>query len=174
MVGKLCRAARITESPLLNPSVLTRENPSRMPAAAERTIAVNSNGPCGPASTLTGTSTLSLNGIFLAANDRCTFSVPLIVPAGAADGTYNNAASGGAILVGASTVSFTTANDALVVLSETLTWDKEFIDGPVAPGGTATLRFSIESGDIVYRLVLLRYFRRRILVDNIRHAGFAA
>jgi len=51
------------------------------------------NDVCGPGSTLTGTSVLTMNGGILAAGAECTFQVTVQIPASALPGSYLNVTS---------------------------------------------------------------------------------
>jgi hypothetical protein len=70
--------------------------------------------------------------------DSCSFDVVLDVPAGTPSGSYPNTTSP----LTATPTGASPASDALIVVAApTLT--KEFTDDPVAPGGTATLEFTV-------------------------------
>lgn len=107
--------------------------------------------PCGPGSTLTGTSTLTLSGGSLdptgpmEGDGVCSFSVTLEVPAATPSDTYVNRTSALSATVGGMPETFPGAEDDLVVATEQLLLTKEFIDDPVVPGGTVTLEFSIST-----------------------------
>jgi hypothetical protein len=92
---------------------------------------------------------LSFSGGTLAASETCTFSVTLSVPAGASDGTYNNATTSFSAFIGGSTVLFPNAADILVISADRLSMTKSFIDDPVFPGDTATLEFTLTNLDMV-------------------------
>ncbi len=79
--------------------------------------------------------------------DACTISVVLDIPGGADEGSFPNLTS---VLTFDLDGTFTTlpgASDLLTVDSDLLFLTKEFIDDPVVPGGTVTLRFSIANLD---------------------------
>lgn len=82
---------------------------------------------CGPGSQISGTSSLTFSGGSLAAGASCTFSVTLLVPAGAAAGNHLNTTSplttllGGTPFVGAPATG-TLAVLALPVAVPTLEW----------------------------------------------------
>ena len=81
--------------------------------------------------------------LWLVIGPTCTFDVTVQVPAGSANGTYPNVTS-------TLTSSIGTANpaaDALTIDSDLLQLTKEFTDDPVAPGGTANLRFTLTNLD---------------------------
>lgn len=100
--------------------------------------------PCGPGSTLSGTTTLSLTGGNLPAGGTCTFSVTLQVPAAATPGVYpNTAGPAQGILGGAVEPSFSNqATDDLFVFAAPLL-TKTFLDDPVAAGDSIRLEFTI-------------------------------
>ena len=102
--------------------------------------------PCGAGSTLTGSAgdtLLTLMGGTLAPGETCVFGVTLNVPAGATANEYPIPTSGvGATVAGLATTSLP-ASDELRVTG--LRFSKEFLDDPVIPGGTTTLRFTIEN-----------------------------
>lgn len=97
---------------------------------------------CGAGSQITGTSSLTLAAGNLAANDSCTFSVTLAVPAGAAPGIHTNATSGISALVGPTPVNGSPATADLDVLS--FNFSKAF-DGPTTATGAPILTFTIEN-----------------------------
>jgi hypothetical protein len=100
---------------------------------------------CGVGSHVSGTSNLSFTGGTLAPGTSCTFDVTLQVPAGAG-GSYVNTTSVLTASVGGVPVIGAPATDTLVVISP-LSLAKAFIDDPVNPGGTVTLRFTIDNLD---------------------------
>ena len=99
--------------------------------------------PCGTGSQITGTSLLIFTGGNLTAETSCTFNVTLQVPAGAADGNYNNITSDLVATIGGSGVVLDPGTDDLTVLSDFFLLTKEFTDDPALPGGAVTLEFSI-------------------------------
>lgn len=101
------------------------------------------NDVCGGGSSISGTSTLTFAGGSLAPGGSCTFSVTLSVPSGAAPGSHTNTTSMVTATVSGLTAENNPASDDLRVAGVELT--KEFIDDPVLPGGTATLRFTIDN-----------------------------
>jgi hypothetical protein len=92
---------------------------------------------CGGA--LSGTTSLLYVGGSVLSGTSCTIDVPVLVPAGAADGSYINTTSALSSSFGISDP----AVDILVVDSMPLALSKQFTDDPVAPGDTATLEFTI-------------------------------
>jgi hypothetical protein len=72
---------------------------------------------CGPASQISGTSSLTLSGGSLAAGASCTFSVTLQVPAGAAAGSHLNTTSSLTTQLGGRPFVGAPATDTLVVLA---------------------------------------------------------
>ena len=106
------------------------------------------NPPCGAGSQLLqhsdsfGAVWLDFTGGNLAAGGSCTFSLTLAVPSGISGGTYTNTTSLITATVAAATLTGPAASDDLHVASAPrLT--KTFTDDPVAPGGTATLEFTL-------------------------------
>ena len=100
---------------------------------------------CGADSRIEGTSELSFTGGSLDPGGECTFSVTLQVPAGAEPGTYTNEVDDLTAGIDGLTVSGEPATDNLQV--QAITFTKEFIDDPVTPGGTVTLKFTITNND---------------------------
>ena len=101
---------------------------------------------CGTGSSLVSTSggsRLVFSGGSLVAGDSCSFDVSLDVPTSAEDGTYVNRTGDFRATVDGATVLFDNAADELTISSEYLTLTKEFVDDPVAPGGTVTLEFTV-------------------------------
>ncbi len=101
------------------------------------------NDVCGAGSTLSGSSTLNLTGGNVPAGGGCTFQVPLQVPGGAAPGSYGNTTSAVTATARGVAVTGPAASDTLEIAG--LAMSKEFIDDPVLPGGTVTLRFTIQN-----------------------------
>ena len=100
--------------------------------------------PCGPGSTLTGTSLLTLTGGNLPAEGSCTFSVTLDVPVGAAPGQYLNETSAISGNVGGRPTTGLTATDTLfVTAAPTLT--KTFLTETVGAGDTVTMEFTVSN-----------------------------
>ncbi len=97
---------------------------------------------CGGA--LSGTTFLIYTGGAVAAGNNCTIDVPILVPAGAADGTYGSTTSSLSATQG-SPVIVAPASDTLTVQTGQLQLVKAFTDDPVAPGGAATLEFTVEN-----------------------------
>ena len=110
--------------------------------------ACDPDGPGGDPGTGTlsgsvGDTLLTFMGGTLSPGESCTFSVTLVVPAGAAPGSYANTTSGvGATVEGLAATS-APATDNLDVAA--LVFTKEFLDDPVIAGDTTTLRFTIEN-----------------------------
>lgn len=98
---------------------------------------------CGTGSSLSGTQTLLLTGGTLAPGGTCTFSVTLSVPSSATPGPLVNTTSAVVATVSGLETTGNAATDTLRVGG--LTLSKEFLDDPVQPGGTVTLRFTVEN-----------------------------
>jgi len=98
---------------------------------------------CGVGSEVSGTSTLTFSGGTLTPGETCTFSVTLQVPGTAAAGSHTNTTSSVvSSVLGVTTVEVAATDDLRIA---GLTLAKEFVDDPVLPGGTVTLRFTIEN-----------------------------
>ncbi|MEE2635201.1 hypothetical protein DD556_17600 [Phaeobacter sp. JL2872] len=100
--------------------------------------------PCGNGSTLSGSSTLTLSGGNLAARGNCSFSVDVLIPAGASSGTYTNTTDAVTATLGGSPYTGSAATTTLKVYGEDSTpptFTKEFTDDPVAPGDTVTINY---------------------------------
>ena len=87
--------------------------------------------------------TFFVSGITLAASASCTFDLVLDVADGTASGTYTNTTSAITATVGGA-VTGAAASDSVTVVGASIQFTKEFTDDPVAPGGTATLEFTID------------------------------
>ena len=98
--------------------------------------------PCSGGS-LSGTSTLVFTGGIVSPGSPCSFDVTVMVPAGAADGTYGNITSA----VSSSLGTGDPATDELTVNSNLLQLTKAFTDDPVAAGSTVNLRFTLTNLD---------------------------
>ena len=110
------------------------------------TLPATPDPPCGAGSSLTGSAgdtLLTFSGATLAEDATCTFSVTVNVPGTASSGTFTNTTSTVSAAVGTVSVTAPAASDDLQVSS--LNFTKEFTDDPVLPGGTVTLRFTIEN-----------------------------
>lgn len=99
---------------------------------------------CG--GTLSGTTSLIYTGGSVMSGQSCTIDVELLVPAGAADGTYSNVTSSLSADQGG-TVIIDPATDTLTVNSNLLQLTKEFADDPVAPGNNVTVEFTLTNLD---------------------------
>jgi len=104
-------------------------------------------GSCGAGSTfftnfVGGDLYLNAIGGNLAAGGSCTFGIDLQLPTGGAPGTFINSTSPIAAVVGGAPQLGASATDSLTVVTAPRL-AKTFIDDPVAPGGTATLEFTL-------------------------------
>ncbi|MCP4902224.1 MAG: DUF11 domain-containing protein, partial [bacterium] len=98
---------------------------------------------CGQGSQLVGTSTVTFSSGVLAPGEGCSFAVTLQVPVGAAPGNHTNTTSAViASVLGVDTMSSPASAD-LQVAGLTLTQD--FTDDPVMPGGTVTVRYTLDN-----------------------------
>ncbi|MCK7594475.1 beta strand repeat-containing protein [Pseudomarimonas salicorniae] len=101
------------------------------------------NDVCGSGSSITGTTLLIFTGGNLAPGGQCTFSVTLQVPAGAAVNTYPLSTSSVTFTENSTGITLPPMSTTLEVTA--LTFDKDFTDDPVAPGGSVTLQYTIEN-----------------------------
>jgi hypothetical protein len=101
------------------------------------------NDVCGTGSQIAGTSSLTFSGGSLAPGSSCSFSVTLQVPGGATDGAYNNTTGPLLADIDGAPVVLDPASDVLTVDSVRLALSKEFLDDPVLPGTTVTLRLAL-------------------------------
>jgi len=85
---------------------------------------------------------LTIAGASLDPGASCTFSITLDIAVGAATGTYPNTTSEITATLDEGTVTGNPASDDLAIVAAPLL-QKEFIDDPVAPGGTVTLQFTL-------------------------------
>ena len=96
---------------------------------------------CGGA--LSGTSALTYIGGSVMSGMTCTIEVPVLVPVGAADGTFLNVSS--ALVTSLGLID--PAVDNLTVDSNLLQLTKSFTDDPAVPGSTVTLQLIITNLD---------------------------
>ena len=89
-----------------------------------------------------GAGVLSLTGGTLPAEGSCTFTVDVVVPAGAADGVYVNTTSAVTGTVDGLPVTGGTATDDLFVVAAPIL-TQTFVGDPVGAGGSIDLEFSI-------------------------------
>jgi hypothetical protein len=101
---------------------------------------------CGGTLTVIGGNFLSYVGGAVASGALCTIEVAVVVPVGAADGTYTNV-TGPLVANQGGPVAVDPARDELTVNSNLLQLTKEFTDDPVAPLGSVTLEFTIANLD---------------------------
>jgi uncharacterized repeat protein (TIGR01451 family) len=98
-------------------------------------------GFCGPGSSITGTTFLTMTGGDLAAGASCTFSVNTTIPIGAGLGGYSIITS---TLSDSSGVISGPASDDFSV-EPAILFSKNFLTQSVAPGATIDLEFVIEN-----------------------------
>ncbi|MEO1087055.1 MAG: hypothetical protein AAFY88_22695, partial [Acidobacteriota bacterium] len=109
--------------------------------------ALPASGYCGAGSMvfqteIGGEPTLTFSGASLAAGASCTFSVDLLTPAPTNAGAFVNETSAITATLNGETVIGNPAADTLELVGG-LIFRKDFIDDPVGPGDTATLRYTI-------------------------------
>jgi len=103
------------------------------------------NTPLSPicnTGTISGATSLTFSGGSLGPSESCFFDVVLQVPIGAVPGQYHNVTSTLQASFEGSPVVLPPASDAFEVI-DPLSLTKQFIDDPVGPGATATLRFTL-------------------------------
>ncbi|MEP4037202.1 Ig-like domain-containing protein [Pseudophaeobacter sp.] len=113
------------------------------------------SGFCGPGSTITGSSNLTIAGAALAAGASCSFDVTLLTPAAAATGDYTNTTSTLSADIGGNPYSGAAATADLQVLGDGgqgAVLSKSFISNPTAPGANATLRYTVTNPNASFAL----------------------
>ena len=101
------------------------------------------NDVCGTGSSISGTTNITFTGGTLTPGASCSFNVTLAVPAAVISGLYTNTTSIVTADISGLSVTGNPASDTLNIANVSFT--KEYIDDPVIPGGTATLRFTIDN-----------------------------
>jgi hypothetical protein len=104
-------------------------------------VSLPADGFCGPGSMISGTAVLSVTDASLDGGGSCTFTVTVLVPAGALPGTYVNTTSQVTGTSEGLAVLGTEASASLEVGG--LVFTKSFTDDPTVAGGTATLQFTL-------------------------------
>ncbi len=101
------------------------------------------NDTCGTGSSLTGTTFILFTGGNLLAGESCTFSIPLDIPASAANNIYGSITSTLTGTINGNTVVAPASNDSLEINNNLLFFNKEFIDNPAIPGAMTSLEFTL-------------------------------
>ncbi len=101
------------------------------------------NDVCGVGSTLSGSSTITLNDGQLGEQGSCTFEVTLQVPASALPGDFVSSTSSVSATVEGETVIAQAATDTLTV--DGISISAEFVPSTVLPGETTMLQFSLDN-----------------------------
>ena len=101
------------------------------------------NDICGAGSQINGTTNLNFTGGNLAAGASCTFTVDVVVPVAATEGTYGNTTSGLVANFGGTIVVVDPAVDDLTVVTEVMLLSKKFNEDAVFGGTTTTLVFTV-------------------------------
>ncbi|MFT7553377.1 MAG: hypothetical protein ACI9BV_003711, partial [Rhodothermales bacterium] len=120
--------------------------------------------PCGGGSAVSGVTTLNMSGGTLAPGASCTFDVPILIPAGAADGDYASATTAMSATVNGVSTATPASSDVLSV-AYPVSVSLEFTDDPVAPGGSATLQFVITGATNIGQLVDLTSLTGLVATD---------
>lgn len=100
---------------------------------------------CG--GTLSGTTSLVYVGGSVMSGMSCNIEVPVLVPLGAADGSYLNVTGSLSAVQSGGGIAIDPATDFLEVNSTLIQLDKAFTDDPVAPGDSVTLDFTLTNLD---------------------------
>jgi hypothetical protein len=103
--------------------------------------------PCGPGSSITGTTTLVFVGGTVSAGTGCTFDIQVLVPASAQNGSYSNTTSNLTGMMNGSGITIDPATDVLEVDDERLLLTKSFTDDPAMPGGAVTVEYTLTNLD---------------------------
>ncbi len=101
--------------------------------------------PCGAGSSLSGSSTLILNGGSLVAGGTCSFDVQVSIPGTATAGSYTNQTGNMAYTLAGAPRSAAAATARLRVIDAALSLFKTFTDDPVSAGGTVTLEYRLDN-----------------------------
>ncbi|MEM7358797.1 MAG: thrombospondin type 3 repeat-containing protein [Pseudomonadota bacterium] len=102
---------------------------------------------CGGTMLDAGSSTLSYSNGTLGIGSTCTIDVEVTVPAGAADGDYNNVTGSLQATVDGNNVIIDPAVDTLTIDSNRLQLTKSFLDNPASVGDLVTLEFVLTNLD---------------------------
>jgi uncharacterized repeat protein (TIGR01451 family) len=112
------------------------------------TVTPPADGYCnGTGTTAVSATTILFSGIELAAGASCTFSFALQVPLDTGSGLYTNTTTEvtGLDLDEEPLTGRPASDDVSIVAAPTL--EKVFVEDPVAPGATVTLRFTLTSAE---------------------------
>jgi hypothetical protein len=99
---------------------------------------------CG--GTMSGTTFMIYSGGAVNSGNSCTIDIDILVPAGAADGQYNNVTSQLTATQNGN-VTVEPAADILEINSTVIELSKSFTDDPVNPGNQVTLEFTVTNID---------------------------
>jgi len=120
---------------------------SVLPGTPDLSVATLPASPCG--GSLTDTfGLLGFTGGSVTAGNSCSFDVSVQVPAGAANGSFNNVTSVLNATIGGTPLVLQFATDVLVVNDNLLDLSKSFTDDPAVPGGNVTLEFTLNNLDL--------------------------
>jgi hypothetical protein len=100
-------------------------------------------GFCGGSGSASGTTSGLFSSIEVPANGSCVFSVDLLVPAGASDGSYALISSNVTGTLNGTSVTLPTMNDTLTVQGAALSLVKSYASTPTAPGDTVTTQYTL-------------------------------
>ncbi len=120
-------------------------------------VGLPQNNDCGAGSVTSGMGLVSFTGGTLGPGESCSFTVDVMVPAGAAPGAYPNATSAITGDIGGVGVTGNVATDTLFVAAAPLL-TKSFTDDPVVAGGTVTLEFTITNTSATQTATNISFF----------------
>jgi len=99
--------------------------------------------PCGPGSSVSGTTVVSFSGGQLGPGASCAFSLNVAVPSGAAPGDYLSTTGSASLLLDGQEKTWDAAAARLRVVDQPFAFTKTFLTNPVGAGSSAMIRFSI-------------------------------
>ncbi|QIR15124.1 putative Ig domain-containing protein [Shewanella aestuarii] len=100
---------------------------------------------CGIGSSLTGTDVVTLNNGFIAAGEKCTFTIPVSVPTNASNGSYVNTISNTSSSLNANYGDF--SNSLRITNAATLTM--EVVESGLSASEALTLRYTLTNIDTI-------------------------
>ena len=125
-------------------SLVFTHNLSSITTGLTATAPLPSN-PCGVGSTLSGTTFMILVGGQVTGGNNCTFDVPILVPAGATDGTFSSVTSNLTGTLDGASRTFATSSSTLTVENAALRFSKAFTSDSAFAGSVVELTFDIEN-----------------------------
>lgn len=123
------------------------------------------SGFCGPGSTITGSSMITVFGANLASGTSCSFTLTVLIPVNAAVGAYTNTTSTVNLTLGSSTTKPALSHNLLVNNAPRISM--AFIDDPVNAGNDVTLRFTVDNLSTTYSVSEINF----TLETNVAYSG---